>query len=151
MEQLFELKGLRDESLDAEACDLDGLANRSKTGDDDRDDLGIPGEGFVKNPTSIDARQAEVRYKNVEGEVVQAIERLFAGRSLFDSEPMIDEALGHRLSKSAFIVYKQQMLLRNFAHLCGAGILTRPRVSFSRDWRKRSPIRFLVPGVTPSP
>ena len=62
---------------------------------------------------------------------------------------MIDEALGHCLSKSAFIVDKQQMLLRNFAHLCGGGILTRPRVPFSRDWGKKKPDSFfLVPRIT---
>ena len=119
MEQLFELKGLGDESLDAEACDLDGLANGSKPV------MTIAMiSGYLAKASSRFASHrrpaAEVGYKNVEGEVVQPIERLFAGRSLFDPEPMIDEALGHCLSKSAFVVDKQQMLLRNFAHLCVA-------------------------------
>ena len=149
VQQLFELKRLGDESLDAEARDLDRLANRSETGDDDRDDLGIPGEGFVKNPTAVDARQPEVGDKNVEGEVVQPLERFFAGCRLFDPEPMIDEPLGHRLAKSAFIVNEQQMLLRNLAHLCGGGILTRPRVLFRQTRGKRSRTSFSMSSAGP--
>ncbi len=78
MQQLLELKRLGDEALGAEPRDFDGLPHRAEAGDDDRDDVGIAGEGLVEDLAAVDARQPQVRDEDVEREVVEPRERLLA-------------------------------------------------------------------------
>ena len=110
VQQLFELKRLGDEPLGAEARDLDGFPHRAEPGDDDGDDVRVAREGLVEHLAAVDAGQPEVGDEDVEGELVQPLERLFARARLLDAEPMLAEPLGDGLPKAGFVVNEQKVL-----------------------------------------
>ena len=116
VEQLFELKRLGDEPFGAEPGDLDGLAHRRKAGNDDGDDVRVAGERLVEHLPAVHPRQPEVGDEDVEGELVQPLERVFPARRLFDPEPVFRQPIGNGLTKSRLVVNEQKMLEWRFGH-----------------------------------
>ncbi len=121
MEQRVELKGLGDEVGGALLDRVDGVLDRSVAGDHDRDDVGIALERGIEDLPAVDAGQPQVGDQDVEGEVGESLERLFAAVGLLDDEAMVREALGDRLTQRLFVVYDQQMF-RRFRHLVGLAV-----------------------------
>ena len=60
---------------------------------------GIALEGRVEHLPAVDAGQAQVGDQDVEGELLQPLERLFAAGRLLDDEAVIGEPLGNRLAQ----------------------------------------------------
>ena len=102
MEQRVELKGLGDEVGGALLDRVDGVLHRPVAGDHDCDDVGIALERGIEDLAAVDAGQPQVGDEDVEGEVGEALERLFAAVGLLDDEAVIREALGDRLTQRPF-------------------------------------------------
>ena len=110
MQQLLELKRLGDEPFGAQPRDLDGLSHRAEAGDHDRDDVRIPGERLVEHLPAVDAGQPQVGDEDVERELVQPLERLFAGAGLLDPKSVLGQPFGHHLAKCRFVVDQEKVL-----------------------------------------
>jgi hypothetical protein len=109
VKQLLELEGLRDETLGSLPRDLHRLADGAKTGDDDGDDFGVPGERFLQHPSAIDAGQPQICDQDVEGKIAEPRERLFSRSGLLDAEFVFSQTLRHDLTKSGLVVHEQQV------------------------------------------
>jgi hypothetical protein len=109
VEQLLEGKGLGDEAFGAEPCDLDGLAERAKARDDQGDDVGIAGERLVQHLAAVDARQSQVGDEDIEGEVAEPCQRLFAAAGLLDAVTLLGEAFRHDLAKRRLVIDEEEM------------------------------------------
>src|SRR5207237_9307540 len=64
----------------------------------------------------VHAREPEVGDDDVEGEIGEARERLFAARGLLHHEAVIRESLGDGLAQCGLVVHEQQMF-RGVSHL----------------------------------
>ena len=116
MQQRVELERLGDEVGGALLDGLDRVLHRAVAGDDDGDDVGVALEGGVEHLPAVDARQPQVGDQDVEGEVGQPLQRLFAAACLLDDEPVVGQPLGDRLPQRGLVVDDQQMFLV-FSHL----------------------------------
>ena len=120
--QLVELKRLGDEIRRAALDGIDGILHRAEACDDDRDDARIPLPGRLDDPGPVDAGQPEVGDDDVEGELVEEFEGLFAAVGLHDLESALGQALGHQAAQRGLVVDEEQM--GGGTHLGGANILT---------------------------
>ncbi len=78
MHQLVELKRLGDEIRRAALDRVHGVLHRAVAGDDDADDAGIAADRRFDHPPAVDAGHAEIGDDDVEGELLEQIERFFA-------------------------------------------------------------------------
>ncbi len=117
VEQFFELKRFGDEPLCAEARDFNRLPDRAEAGNHDSDDLRVAREGLVQDVPAVDAWQPEVGDQDVEGELVQPLERFLARARLLDAKPMLAQPFGNRLAKSGFVVNEKEMLNWGIGHV----------------------------------
>ena len=85
---------------------------RAEAGDHDGDDVGIAGEGLVEHLPAVDAGQPQVGDQDVERELVEPLERLFARAGLLDPESVLGEPFGNHLAERRFVVDEQQMVRR---------------------------------------
>jgi hypothetical protein len=83
VEQFFELERLGDEPFGAQPRHLDRLTHATEAGDDDGRNLRIASKGLIEHLPPIHPRQAKVRDEDVEGELVEPLQRLFACSGLF--------------------------------------------------------------------
>ncbi len=95
---------------------FDRVLHRAEAGDDDRDDFGIALERGVEHGAAVDAGQPQVGDDDVEREVGEARERLFAARCLLDDEAVVGQPFGDGLAQRRLVVDEQQMF-RGFSHL----------------------------------
>ena len=121
VEERVELKGLGDEVGGALLDRVDGVLDRSVARDHDRHDVGIALERGIEDLPSVDTGKSQICNQDVEGEVGDSLDRVFAAAGLLDDEAMIREALGDRLTQRLFVVYDQQMF-RRFRHLLGLAV-----------------------------
>jgi hypothetical protein len=118
VQQRIELEWLRDEVRRAVLDRLDGILDRSVTRNDDRDDFRVALERRIDDLAAVDPGQAQVRDKDVEGEVTQARDGLLPAVGLLDGKPVIHEPLRHCFTQRRLVVDDEQMLLA-FGHLVG--------------------------------
>jgi hypothetical protein len=116
VQQRVELNGLVMKSAAPCLIALTGVLHGAEAGDDDRDDLGIALERGLEDGPAVDAGQAEVGHDDVEGELSQPGEGVFAARGLLDDEAVIGEPLRNGLPQRDLVVYEEQMF-RVFSHL----------------------------------
>ncbi len=121
MQQRVELKRLGDEVRGALLDRFDGVLHRAEAGDDDRDDVGIALERRVEHGAAVDAGQPQVGDDDVEGEVGEPRERLFAARRLLDDEAVVGQPFGDGLAQRRLVVDEEQMF-RVFSHLVRAAV-----------------------------
>ena len=100
---------------------------------------GIALERRLEHGAAVDAGQPEVRDDDVEREIGQPRERLFAARGLLDDEAVVGETLRDRFPQRRLVVYEKQMF-RVFSHLVG-------RRYFDTRRRRRS-TKHCGPGPT---
>ena len=132
MQQLVELERLGDEVGGALLDRVDRVLHRAEAGDDDRDDVRVALERGVEHRAAVDARQPEVRDDDVEGELGEPRQRLFAVRGLLDDEAVVGQPLGDGLPQRRLVVDEQQMF-RVFSHLVVRRYFdTRRRVNVAR-------------------
>ena len=74
-----------------------------------RDDAGIALARGLDHPRAVDARQAQVGDDDVEGELIEQLEGLFAAVGLDDFEPALGQALGHQPAERGLVVDEEQM------------------------------------------
>ena len=93
--------------------DVDGvlgqLGDAGVTFIDDGDDLGVAGQGLVENRPAVDPWQAQIGNQDVKGELLQPLQRVFAGARLNDRKSRFLKAIGDRLSKSGLVVDQQEV------------------------------------------
>ena len=124
VQQRVELERLGDEVGRALLDGLDRILHRPEAGDDDGDDLGVARERGVEHLPAVDARQAQVGDDDVEGELGQALQRLFPAVGLFDRKAVVGQPLGDGFPQRLLVIDDQQMFLA-FRHLSRVdGILT---------------------------
>ena len=92
MQQRVELKRLGDEVGGALLDGVDRVLHRAVAGDDDRDDVGVALERGFEHLPAVDAGQPQVGDEDVEGELGEPLERVFAAVGLLDGEAMIAQA-----------------------------------------------------------
>jgi hypothetical protein len=80
--------------------------------------MGIALERRLEDLGAADARQAQVREQDVEGELGELLESELSARGLLHGESVLDEALRHDLPQRVLVVHEQQMLWR-ISHLAG--------------------------------
>ena len=116
VQQRVELERLGDEVGRALLDRVDRVLHRAEAGDDDRDDFRIALERGLEHGAAVDAGQPEVGDDDVEGELGQARERVFAAGGLLDDEAVVGQPLRDRLPQRRLVVYEKQMF-RVFSHL----------------------------------
>src|SRR6185437_10817556 len=116
VQQRVELKRLGDEVGGALFDRVDGVLYRAEAGDDDRDDVRVALERGVQDGAAVDAGQAEVGDDDIEREVGEPREGLFAAGGLFDDEAVVGEAFADSFPKCRLVVDEEQMF-RVFRHL----------------------------------
>ena len=116
MQQRVELERLGDEVGRALLDRVDRVLHRAEAGDDDRDDLGVTLERGLEHGASVHAGEAEVRDDDVEREIGEPRERLFAAGGLFHDEAVVGQAFRDRLPQRRLVVHEKQMF-RVFSHL----------------------------------
>ena len=104
MQQRVELERLGDEVGGALLDGVDGVLHGAVAGDDDGDDVRVALERRVEDRAAVDAGQAEVGNEDVEGELGEPLQRLFAAAGLLDDEAMVGEALGDGFAERRFVV-----------------------------------------------
>ena len=110
VQQLVELERLADEVGGAALDGVDGVLDGAVAGDDDADDARVALQGRVEHLAAVDAGQAQVRDQDVEGELLELLEGLLAGRRPRSTcEARVGEALGHDGAQGVFVVDEQQM------------------------------------------
>jgi hypothetical protein len=107
--QFIELKRLGDEIRCAAFDCVDGVLHRPVSRNDDADNPRIALEGGLDHPRSVDAWHPQIRDDNVEGELLQELNGLFAAVSLLDLESAFVEALGHQGSQGGLVVYEEEV------------------------------------------
>ena len=134
MQQLVELKRLGDEVRRAALDRIDGVLHRAVAGDDDGDDARDSGRRAASMTAGpVDAGQPQVGDDDVEGELLEQLERLFAAVGLDDFEAALGQPLGHERAQGRLVIDKEKM-----QH--GANILThRPRTGRRRRARTLDP------------
>ena len=121
VQQRVELKRLGDEVGRALLDRVDRILHRAVAGDDDGDDVGVALERGVEDLTAVDAREPQIGDEDVEGELGQPAERLFAAVGLLDDESVVGQAFSHRFAQRLLVVYDQQMF-RRVSHLVGLAV-----------------------------
>ena len=116
VQERVELERLGDEVGGPLLDGVDGVLHGAEAGDDDRDDLGVALERRFEDRAAVHAGQAEVRNDDVERELGQPRDRVFAVTGLLHDEAVIGEALGDRLPERRLVVHEEQMF-RVFSHL----------------------------------
>jgi hypothetical protein len=94
----------------------DRMKLSAEAGDDDRDDFRIAFQRGLEHGAPVDARQPEVRHDDVEGELGQPRQGVFAVTGLLHDEAVIREPLRNSLPQRRLVVYEEQMF-RVFSHL----------------------------------
>ena len=89
-----------------------GVAHGAVAGDHDRDDGGIALPRGVDQLRAVHARQAEVGDDEIEGELVEQFERLFAAGGLHHFVAAIGQTFGGRPAQVSLVVDEQQMGFR---------------------------------------
>jgi hypothetical protein len=116
VQQRVELKRLGDEVRRAVFDCFDGIFHGPVAGDDDRDDVGIALDRCIEHLAAVDARKPKVGQDDVEGELREPLQRVFAAASLLDQKIVIGEPLRDCLTQRHFVVDDQQMFPA-FRHL----------------------------------
>ena len=116
VEQRVELEWLGDEVRGPLLDGVDRILHSAEPGDDDRDDLGIPLQGGVEHGAPVHTRQTEVGDDDVERELGEPGDGVFAAGGLFDDEAVVGETFRDRFSQGGLVVYEKQMF-RVFSHL----------------------------------
>ena len=101
VQQLVDLKRLADEIPRAALDRFDRVLHRAVAGDDDRDDVGVAGDGGFDDRGAVDAGQAKVGDDDVEREVGQPRDGRFARFGLFDVIAAVGQLLGDGLRAAA--------------------------------------------------
>ena len=70
----------------------------------------------IEHLSAVDPREPQVGEDDVEGELGEALDGVFAVAGLLDHEPVIGEPLGNRLAQGRLVVHNQQMFPA-FRHL----------------------------------
>ncbi len=109
VQQLVELKGLGDKVRRTPMDGFDGVLHGPIPGDHNGDDPGIPFSSRFDDPGPVDPREAQVGDQNVEGKLIQILERFFPGVGLNDFESTLRESLRHQPAQGRLIVYEQQV------------------------------------------
>ncbi len=122
MEQRIELEGLCDEIGGAVLDRVHGVLHRAVAGDHDRDYVGVPLEGRIEHVAAVDAWQAQVGDENVEGEVGEPFERLFAGACLLYRIPVIRQAFSDSRPQRRLVIDDEQMF-PDISHLPARAVL----------------------------
>ena len=115
---------------------FDGVLHGAEAGDDDGDDVGVALERGVEHRAAVDAGQPEVRDDDVEGEIGEPRERLFAARRLLDDEAVIGQPFGNSLPQRRLVVDEQQMF-RVFSHLVARRYFDTRPIAGQRRFRVR--------------
>src|SRR5688572_16857939 len=108
MNQFVELKRLGDVIRRTALHDRDGVLDGGVAGDDDRDDARITLAGRLDYLGPVDPRQTQVGHEHVEGELIEILQRFFAGGRLSDFKPALGEPLRHEAAQSWLIVTKSR-------------------------------------------
>ena len=116
VQQLVELKRLRDEVGSAPLDRIDGILHGSVAGNDDRHNPWIPFARRVDDLGPVNAREPEVGDDDVKGKLIEQLQCLLATGRFDDLEAALEQALGHHRAQSGFIVDKEQM--SSFSHVC---------------------------------
>ena len=109
MHELVELERLGDEIRGALLACVQGILEVPVTRDHDRHDGGIPADGGIDDLSSVDARQPEVGDEDVEGELVEQLQRFFACFSLHDLEIPFPEPFRRHRSQGRFVVDEEEV------------------------------------------
>src|SRR6185369_5679941 len=117
MHQFVELKRFGDEVRRPSFDCIHGVLHRAVARDDDADDARIALEGGFNDASSIDAGHPEIGDHDVEGELFEKLNRLFAAIRFDDFESTLSETFRHERAKGRLVVYEEKM-----KH--GANILT---------------------------
>src|SRR5262245_31275442 len=117
MHQFVELKRFGDEVRCPPFDCIHGILHRAVAGDDDADDSGITLEGSFNDASSIDTRHPKISDHDVEGELFEQVNRLFAAIRLDDLETALSQTFRHERAQCRLVVYEEKM-----KH--GANILT---------------------------
>ena len=116
VEQRVELERLGDEVGRALLDRVHGVLHRAEAGDDDRDDFRVALERGLEHGAAVDAGQPEVGDDDVERELGEPRQRVFAVGGLLDDEAVVGEPLRDGLPQRRLVVDEEQMF-RVFSHL----------------------------------
>ena len=116
VQQRVELKRLGDEVGRPLLDGFDRVLHRAVAGHDDRDDVRVAIQRRLNDGSTVHPRKPQIGDENVEREVREPGDRLFAVRRLHDLESRRHQPFGDRLPQRAFVVHKQQMF-RCLSHL----------------------------------
>jgi len=107
--QLVELERLGDEVRRTALHRIDRVLHGAVAGDDDDDDAGVAFAGRLDHVCAIDAGHPEVGDHDIEGELVEELDRSFATLRLDDIEPALRQALGHQGPQRGLVVREEQV------------------------------------------
>ncbi len=116
VEQFVELERLGDEVGRTALDRLHRVLHGAVAGDDDADDVRIAGQGRLEHLPAVDARQPQIRNDNVESELGQPLQRLFAVRRLHDIVALVRQPLGYDVAQRR-LVFDDQQMFRGISHL----------------------------------
>ena len=118
VEQLVELERLGDEIRGAALDCLDRILHRAVSGDHDADNVGVSRNRGLEHLAAIDAGQAEIRDDDIEGELGQPLDGLFAVGGFDHEVAAVRQPLGHHLAQRR-LVFDDEQMFSGIRHLVG--------------------------------
>ena len=123
VQQLIELERFGDKVSGAPFDRIDRVSHRPVAGDDDHDNAGVTGPRSFDDGGAIHTWHAEVGDYDIEGELIEELQCLFAGIGGGHFETVIAKAFGHERPQRRFVIHEEQVWNGGAQ---GANILTQP-------------------------
>ncbi len=104
MKEFVELERLRDKVRRPSLDRVYGVFDGAETGDHDGDDARIPVPGRFDHSGPVDTWQTKVGNDDVEGELLEQLQRAFAAVGLNDLEAPFSQPLGHQPTERGLVI-----------------------------------------------